>query len=85
MASAYQSGVYVVPLIGPLFGVDITKLDPEKSRYWKTIQYQNAKRFQPDSPRHKLSPGWRMQDVAKAFRDGKKFDPLTYKEFELEV
>lgn len=85
MASAYQSGVYVVPLIGPLFGVDIAKLDPEKSRYWKTIQYQNAKRFQPDSPRHKLSPGWRMQDLAKAFREGKKFEPLTYREFELEV
>lgn len=85
MASAYQSGVYVVPLIGPLFGVDIKKLDPDKNKYWKVIQYQNAKRFQPDSPRHKLSPGWRMQEVARAFREGKKFEPLTYKQFELEV
>lgn len=85
IVSAYQSGMYVIPLVESVFGVPMESLDPTKSPYWKVIRYRNQKYFQPDSPRQKLSPAWRMQDVANAIREGKEFEPITYKDFELEV
>lgn len=85
IVSAYQSGMYVIPLVESVFKVPMESLDPEKSPYWKVIRYRNQKYFQPDSPRQKLSPAWRMQDVANAIREGKEFEPITYKDFELEV
>jgi hypothetical protein len=83
--SAYQSGMYVIPLIGPVFGVDLKQLDPKAHPYWKIIRYREQKYYQPDSPRQKLSPAQRMQDVAEAIREGREFTPITYKDFELEV
>ena len=85
IVSAYQSGMYVIPLVESVFGVRMKSLDPTKSPYWKVIRYRNQKYFQPDSPRQKLSPAWRMQDVANAIREGREFEPITYKDFELEV
>lgn len=85
VVSAYQSGMYVIPLVENLFGIDMESLDPQAHPYWKIIRYRNQKYFQPDSPRQKLSPAWRMQDVAEAFRQGKEFTPITYKNFKLEV
>lgn len=85
VVSAYQSGMYVIPLVENLFGIEMKSLDPKAHPYWKVIRYRNDKYFQPDSPRQKLSPAWRMQDVAEAFRQGKEFTPITYKKFKLEV
>ena len=85
ITSAYQSGMYVIPLVEPVFGVKMEDLDPTAHPYWKVIRYRNQKYFQPDSPRQKLRPAWRMQDVANAIREGREFEPITYKDFELEV
>lgn len=85
VVSAYQSGMYVIPLVESLFKVDMESLKPEVHPYWKVIRYRNQKYYQPDSPRQKLSPAWRMQDVANAIREGKTFTPITYKDFKLEV
>lgn len=85
ITSAYQSGMYVIPLVEPVFGVKMKDLDPTAHPYWKIIRYRNDKYYQEDSPRQKLSPAQRMQDVANAIREGKTFEPITYKDFELEV
>lgn len=83
--SAYQSGMYVIPLVESVFGVKMEDLDPKAHPYWRVIRYRNDKYYQEDSPRQKLSPAQRMQDVANALREGKTFEPITYKDFELEV
>lgn len=85
VVSAYQSGMYVIPLVESIFGVKMKNLDPTKHPYWRVIRYRNDKYYQEDSPRQKLSPAWRMQDVQQALRDGTPFEPITYKNFELEV
>ena len=84
ITSAYQSGMYVIPLMEPVFGVKMRDLDPAAHPYWRVIHRSN-KYYQEDSPRQKLGIAWRMQDVAKAIREGKTFEPITYKDFELEV
>lgn len=85
IASAYQSGMYVIPLIGSVFGVDVEKLYPAKHPYLKIIRYRNDKYFQEGSPPQKLSPAIMMQKVAKTLREGGTFTPILSEHFTLDL
>ena len=83
IASAYQSGMYTIPLVTPLFGVSWKEIVPEAHPYWKILKYRREKYFMPDSPKQKLSPAIIMQEVEKAYREGIPLQPLTIKDCEL--
>lgn len=80
VVSAYQSAMYVIPLVEPIFGVKMENLDPEKNKYWKTIRYREQKYYQFDSPVQKLSPARIMQEVHYANLKGEKHIPVTFKD-----
>lgn len=77
IASAYQSGMYSIPLVEPLFNVDWDKIIPEEHPYWKILNYRRQKYYQPDSPRQKLSPAIIMQEVERCHREGIPLEPVT--------
>lgn len=84
MNTAYQSAMYIIPLVKPVFGMDISSLDSENS-YTKVIITREAKYYIPEHQPHKLlASGQKVVDLYKAYQKGQKLESITYKNCKLE-
>lgn len=83
MAQAYQSAMYVVPLLKPQFGFDVKKFKDSDNRYISTIYKRWLNYYQADSPPQKMSCNLKMQILHQDILKGKKFDKLTYNTLEI--
>lgn len=80
MASAYQSAMYIIPLVTPVFGLKIENLDPDNP-YTKVIITREKKYYIPDkSPHSMLASGQKVVDLYKAYQRGDELPKITYKE-----
>lgn len=83
MPYAYQSAMYVVPLVEPVFGIKLkdVKLDHP---HGKEVHRCHQKYYLIDSPRQKLSVHWKLQDLQKLYLTGQKPPEFNYKHCLLE-
>lgn len=83
MATAYQSAMYIIPLVKPIFGLNISDLDPNHF-YTKVIITREEKYYIPDTcPHNMLSSGEKVVELYKAYQRGDKLPKITYKECKL--
>lgn len=83
MATAYQSAMYIIPLVTPVFGMRIEDLDPNHF-YTKVIITREKKYYIPDTcPHNMLSSGEKVVELYKAYQRGDKLPKITYKECKL--
>lgn len=83
IAQAYQSAMYIVPLLEPQFGVKVKDLKDSRDGHLSTIYKRWEKYYQADSPPQKLSCNLRMQELHQDILKGKKFDKLTTKNLKI--
>lgn len=80
MATAYQSAMYIIPLVTPVFGLKIKDLDPNHF-YTKVIITREQKYYVPDEcPHNMLSSGQKVVELYKAYEEGRELPKITYKE-----
>lgn len=83
MATAYQSAMYIIPLVTPVFGMKIKDLDPNHF-YTKVIVTREKKYYIPDTcPHHMLASGKKVVELYKAYQRREELPTITYKECEL--
>ena len=70
MATAYQSAMYIIPILEPVFNIKSKDLDPNHS-YTRVIITREAKYFKPDkSPHRMLASGERLVKLYKEYEKG---------------
>ena len=80
MSTAYQSAMYIIPLVTPVFGLKVEDLDPEHC-YTKVIVTREKKYYIPEKcPHNMLASGERVVELYKAYQRGDKLPKVTYKE-----
>ena len=80
LTTAYQSAMYIIPLVSPVFGLKISDLDPNHF-YTKVIITREKKYYIPEhSPHNMLSSGQKVVDLYKAYERGEDLPKITYKE-----
>lgn len=83
MLTAYQSAMYVIPLLEPVFNIKPEELDPDHF-YTKVILTRMDKYFIPDkSPHRMLSSGERMVKLYKDYQEGIIPEPITVEDCKL--
>jgi hypothetical protein len=87
MNTAYQSAMYIIPLVKPIFGLNIADLDP-KHFYTNVIITREKKYYKPlakDQPHKLLASGQKIVDLYKQYESGTKLEKLDYKSCKLGV
>ena len=83
MASAYQSAMYVIPILKPVFGIVSSELDPDHP-YTDMIIHREKKYYKVDENSHKmLASGERMIKLYKDYEKGIIPDPITVEDCKL--
>lgn len=83
MSTAYQSAMYIIPLVGPVFKLKIEDLDPQHF-YTRVIITRENKYYKPEHQPHKLlASGQKVVDLYKAYEQGIKLERLDYKSCKL--
>lgn len=83
LPTSYQSAMYIIPLVTPVFGMRIEDLDPNHF-YTKVIITREKKYYIPDTcPHNMLSSGEKVVELYKAYQRGDKLPKITYKECKL--
>lgn len=80
MNTAYQSAMYIIPLIKPVFGLEIKDLDP-KHFYTNVIITRENKYYKPEHQPHKLlSSGQKVVDLYKQYERGEQPQFIGHKD-----
>ena len=80
LTTCYQSAMYIIPLVEPIFGLKIADLDPNHF-YTKVIITREAKYYKPESSPHTLlASGDRIVDLYKQYERGEKLPSIMYKD-----
>lgn len=83
MATAYQSAMYIIPLVTPVFGMKIKDLDPNHF-YTKVIITREKKYYIPDTcPHSMLASGEKVVDLYKAYQRGETIPRVGYEHCKL--
>ena len=83
MATAYQSAMYIIPLVTPVFGMEIKDLDP-KHFYTQVIITREQKYYIPDTcPHSMLKSGERVVDLYKLYQRGETPPRVGYEHCKL--
>lgn len=81
--TSYQSAMYIIPLVKPVFNMNIDDLDPNHF-YTKVIITREKKYYKPDvSPHKMLSSGERVVELYKQYQRGEDIPKITYKDCKL--
>lgn len=80
LTTAYQSAMYIIPLVEPVFGIKISELDP-KHFYTQVIITREEKYYKPKKTPHSLlASGEKVVELYKSYQRGDKLPTITYKE-----
>lgn len=83
LTTCYQSAMYIIPILKPVFNIDTSELDP-KNPYTKVIITREAKYYKPDKHEHSLlASGERLVELYKDYEKGFIPPKITYKECKL--